>query len=512
MAVNLNCCRRNFLLSHILVTARIVINMRLLTFLICIHVAINLDSASSRNKLNEYILHYETLDYDRSISTSQHDRHRRSVSQDFIHIEFDSHGKTFRMKLWRDSSVFNRDVKFVSDDGHPLDISHLSHLYGGLLTDDPTSHVYGSIIDGIFDGKIHTKDGIFYVERSSKYPNQLRNQLDAVHSIIYREEDVVDPYVNQRSGHVPGCAVTDQFTETSRMQPVERPAENALNSRMAVSPTDTTTNTTRDTARYEALDVERSFDNSWSWYNHNQETENNIYARTKRSIHRRQRIVDRAEDIGSCIISITVDPYMYRHFFNANFRSVAMARREILILIATHVAAANVMFQGTTFDGKYVHRFGTFEIGKVKFINFESCEKNYTGRPHPYCDHFDAAGLLDLHSEYDHDAFCLSYVFTCRDFDRGILGLAWVASPGNIPGGICTRRRSGVFHKKPTVKGSLNTGIVTFVNYHVRVPQKVTEVTFAHELGHNFGSPHDFPRHCKGTLLDGNYLSIILEL
>ena len=59
-------------------------------------------------------------------------------------------------------------------------------------------------------------------------------------------------------------------------------------------------------------------------------------------------------------------------------------------------------------------------------------------------------------------------------------------------GGICetykryTENINGVHH---TAKRSLNTGIITFVNYNARVPPKVSQLTLAHEIGHNFGSP-----------------------
>lgn len=37
--------------------------------------------------------------------------------------------------------------------------------------------------------------------------------------------------------------------------------------------------------------------------------------------------------------------------------------------------------------------------------------------------------FLELNSEQNHDEYCLAYVFTDRDFDDGVLGLAWVGAP-----------------------------------------------------------------------------------
>lgn len=59
-------------------------------------------------------------------------------------------------------------------------------------------------------------------------------------------------------------------------------------------------------------------------------------------------------------------------------------------------------------------------------------------------------------------------------------------------GGICekyktyTENLAGFRH---TEQRSLNTGIITFLNYNNRVPPKVSQLTLAHEIGHNFGSP-----------------------
>ena len=53
-----------------------------------------------------------------------------------------------------------------------------------------------------------------------------------------------------------------------------------------------------------------------------------------------------------------------------------------------------------------------------------------------------------------------------------------------ITGGICEEQATFT----DGVQRTLNTGIVTLLNYGRRVPTGVTTITFAHEAGHNFGS------------------------
>ena len=45
--------------------------------------------------------------------------------------------------------------------------------------------------------------------------------------------------------------------------------------------------------------------------------------------------------------------------------------------------------------------------------------------------------FLDRWSEYDHDQYCLAVLFTYRDFDSGVLGLAWVASVDGKSSVVC---------------------------------------------------------------------------
>lgn len=62
-------------------------------------------------------------------------------------------------------------------------------------------------------------------------------------------------------------------------------------------------------------------------------------------------------------------------------------------------------------------------------------------------------------------------------------------------GGICSKHKriqDGNF----VATRSLNTGIVTLNNYAKTVPPRVSYITLAHEIGHNFGSNVSFAVIC----------------
>lgn len=82
----------------------------------------------------------------------------------------------------------------------------------------------------------------------------------------------------------------------------------------------------------------------------------------------------------------------------------------------------------------------------------------------PFCSaNIDVTNFLNLNSYVKHDDFCLAYIFTYRDFNGGTLGLAWVAEPGGS-GGVCEKHRM-MQEGSQNVRKSLNTGIVTLLNY-----------------------------------------------
>lgn len=75
-----------------------------------------------------------------------------------------------------------------------------SHIYSGEVLGEPSSYVFGSIINGVFEGKIVTDQDAYYVENAKHYfPNGTYND-HGFHSIIYNENHVDDPYAEQRHG------------------------------------------------------------------------------------------------------------------------------------------------------------------------------------------------------------------------------------------------------------------------------------------------------------------------
>jgi disintegrin and metalloproteinase domain-containing protein 10 len=194
------------------------------------------------------------------------------------------------------------------------------------------------------------------------------------------------------------------------------------------------------------------------------------------------------------------------------------AREEILSLFASHVKGIKSIYGNTMFEYDDVKYSGfSFVVRRVKVTDTSDCPDNSgdANSGNPLCaPNIDVSNFLILHSQSNHDDFCLAYIFTYRDFTGGTLGLAWVGSPTRRVGGICERWKEYTLYTLNSgrkVYMSLNTGICTLINYGQRVLPKVSTLTFAHQVGHNFGSPHDSGDVCtpfSGTTLNkqGNYI------
>ena len=56
-----------------------------------------------------------------------------------------------------------------------------------MCSGEPSSYVHGSIIDGVFAGRIDTPSEVFYIDKSDLY---FREQPQSFHSVIYRDSDI----------------------------------------------------------------------------------------------------------------------------------------------------------------------------------------------------------------------------------------------------------------------------------------------------------------------------------
>lgn len=66
---------------------------------------------SCTGNLNEYISHYETLNYDHHQIHASHSRAKRSVTKDpYVYLKFRAHNRPFHLRLKRDVDTFSDNL------------------------------------------------------------------------------------------------------------------------------------------------------------------------------------------------------------------------------------------------------------------------------------------------------------------------------------------------------------------------------------------------------------------
>ncbi|XP_061191097.1 disintegrin and metalloproteinase domain-containing protein 10-like [Saccostrea echinata] len=432
--------------------------------------------------LNDYIRHYEELRYDSEQFHNDHLRAKRSTSK-YLELKFSSLGRNFHLDLHPSDSVFSADHKSRQPDGSEEHVD-TSFIYDGEVRGVPGSTVHGAVLRGIFQGTIMlSPEEIYFIEPADRYFRNSPQLLD-FHSIIYREDHMnLDPYRHKRAstGHDGSCGL-DKYRDWM----LER----------------------SHTERHLHSDVQDHHRSS------------NMYSRDSNSKPHR---IKRAPPGSSCYskpertcnLYLRADPVLFNDTRDRLGGNVAAAKDEILALFSTHVSAINQIYSKTKFETYWVTPPGTpcfegmnFRIQRTTIMTDESLQCNTYLRTNAlsFCNpNIDVSNFLNLNSLDNHDPFCLAFAFTYRDFSGGTLGLAWVGSPTAAAGGVCERYKT-VREQGRSIQKSLNTGIVTLINYARRVPPRVSHLTFAHEVGHNFGSPHDSGTICAPGGDPGNFI------
>ncbi|EEC16708.1 hypothetical protein IscW_ISCW013118 [Ixodes scapularis] len=115
---------------------------------------------------------------------------------------------------------------------------------------------------------------------------------------------------------------------------------------------------------------------------------------------------------------ILVDHTLYEQYLKNS--DDASAREAIVSSVATHVAAASDIYMSTNFKGVVGIRFA---LHILRINDSSNCRGS-----NPYCSSdIDGPVMLTWFSEENHDDYCLSYIWTNRDFSGGLLGVAYVA-------------------------------------------------------------------------------------
>ncbi|KAJ3667122.1 hypothetical protein Zmor_002528 [Zophobas morio] len=408
-----------------------------------------------RGSIYKNLKHFETIHADDVIhtvvkrGTPEGDHPFNKIKE----VNFNTHGRDFRLILTPKRSVLHSKFKAYSVDGNGKETTvHIDHeqFYHGRVFGETLSHVSLHIDDGVITGNIHLPDETYHVEPSWRHIPHLDNKT----MITYKQSDVKFSW--DRDTLPPGqvgpriCGYVKEGDDLDDNEDVE--------------------------------------DNQWTSEQHREKRQVDPY--------------DFPPTKTRCPLLLVAD---YR-FFQEMGASNTKTTINYLISLIDRV---HKIYNDTVWQDRQQEE-GLKGMGFVikKIVVHSEPTRIKAGEAHYNMirEKWDVRNLLEVFSrEYTHKDFCLAHLFTDLKFEGGILGLAYVGSPRrNSVGGICTPE---YFKNGYTLY--LNSGLSSSRNhYGQRVITREADLVTAHEFGHNWGSEHDpdIPECSPSASQGGSYL------
>lgn len=150
-------------------------------------------------KLDDYIKHYDELDYDTGSLHSRHMRTKRILGTTPLELKFYALNRDFHLILSPSASLFTKSYTQTHNNGtsDPVD---LSFIYDGTVKGEPGSDVNGAVVLGIFRGTVRIPGyTVYHIEPAYRFFGIKEARKLPYHSVIYKEEHIdVNPLRHKR--------------------------------------------------------------------------------------------------------------------------------------------------------------------------------------------------------------------------------------------------------------------------------------------------------------------------